>query len=353
MNEVVERRLERSEYRHVKNSEKRRLRRWNIQETWSDVLFTTTDDNWELAITHYGNGGKHQHPVVMCHGLGSNRLAFDVHLPNTLSFPQYLVSQGFNVYAIELRGHGLSERPTKQNNKQWQWNFSDYCEIDVPTAYSAILEHANANQLHHIGHSMGGILLYCRAALGDTSIKSGISLGASLDYSNFDTIFNGLIKLLPLAGVGTPYTPLNIPAIVSSELAAFTKYGIDKSLVQPSNVDRTLYSMMTANILHCVSPNVLRDLACIIRGEGMPSKSEATYNTMLADRGYDFPILAVAGEADLQCLPTLSERFGTDHVSLGKAQGQREDYGHHDLIMGKNAQYEAWPVMAEWLAKHD
>lgn len=339
--------------KHVPQSQRRRMRRWNIQETAENVLFITTPDGWEVAVSHYGNGGQYQHPVLLVHGLGSNRLAFDIKLPGTKSFPEYMVDQGFNVYAVDLRGHGLSERPTKDNHKQWDWNFSDYCELDLPAVYDAILQHSGANQLHQIGHSMGGILLYSRAGLGENRIKSGITLGSSLDYSNSPSIFQHLLKLLPLAGVGIPYAPINVPAIVSSELTRFTTKAIDTTLVNPANVNTKLYSMMASSMLNPVPAQVLRDLARIIRGEGMPSKSDATYNTMLEQRGYEFPILAVAGAFDPQCSPEISERFGTEHKVMGKAHGQQEDYGHHDLVMGKYAQQETWPMMAEWLASQD
>ena len=36
-------------------------------------------------------------------------------------------------------------------------------------------------------------------------------------------------------------------------------------------------------------------------------------------------------------------------LPFGKRYGQREDYGHYDLLVGRHAPSEAWPRILEWL----
>jgi len=38
---------------------------------------------------------------------------------------------------------------------------------------------------------------------------------------------------------------------------------------------------------------------------------------------------------------------------FGKEFGQAEHYGHFDLLLGKNAAQEVFPVVAEWLEEYD
>ena len=37
--------------------------------------------------------------------------------------------------------------------------------------------------------------------------------------------------------------------------------------------------------------------------------------------------------------------------AFGKDQGYRDNYGYHDLIMGRQAREEVWPGISEWLLR--
>ena len=42
-----------------------------------------------------------------------------------------------------------------------------------------------------------------------------------------------------------------------------------------------------------------------------------------------------------------------EFVVLGPAGGQREHYGHFDILMGLRAEHEVFPRLAAFLAAHD
>lgn len=221
-------------HRFVRPREMARLRQWAIKETSVDVSFVTTSDGWQLAVSHYRDAAHHpatqRHPVLLCHGLGANRLVFDT--DPRYSLAAWLVAQGFDVYAVELRGHGLSEKPGK--GKRWGWGMAEYAEIDLPAAFAHVLEYTQKDALHYIGHSMGGILLYSRAALGDGSIKSGIAIGSSLDYSGLPTMFHAVAPLAPLSHF-IPFIPVHWGALFSSWATRFSSRLVDASLVRILN----------------------------------------------------------------------------------------------------------------------
>ncbi|MFZ5722195.1 MAG: alpha/beta fold hydrolase [Pseudomonadota bacterium] len=342
------------DYRHVPRRELARLRDTGVEESSVAVSFVRTDDDWQLAISHYRNNRQwpatRRHPVLLCHGLGANRLAWDVDRGHSL--PQWLVNQGYDVYAVELRGHGLSERPGSTSGKRHDWGFAEYCTRDLPAALDFVLTHTQRQQLHLLGHSMGGILLYCRAALADTRIRSGIAIGSSLDYSGLPTLFHRLVPFTALTHL-LPAVPLDLPARFSGWASAYSTKLIDPTLVNPDNVDPAVYRKMASNILHPVSGRVLRDLREIIAGRGLPSAGGESYDALLQANGYPFPVLAISGEADIQCPPATAARFGTQHRAFGRRHGQRHDYGHHDLLMGLHAEEEVWPVIGDWLAGRD
>lgn len=326
-----------------------RLRRWNVQECSEAVHFVSTRDGWQIAVTQYSSGSSKNHPILLCHGLGANRWSFDTE--PSVSLTQYLVQQGYDVFAVDLRGHGRSEKPAT-SNKQWDWGFNDYCHHDLDGAIDKVLQISGTEQLHYIGHSMGGLLLLARAALQDIRIKSAITLGSTLDYSDSPSMFHSLIKIKPL-GKLLPAIPVHWTSAASSVATKFTAKAIDPVLVNPSNVDRQLYRKMAAIALHPVSGKVMMDLCQAVDGTGLESIDGSIYADRLVEQGYGFPVLSVAGSVDIQCPPVAAARFGTEHIVFGQAFGQQQDYGHDDLIMGKNAHTETWPIYLAWLEKNE
>lgn len=341
-------------FRFARPQERTRLQQWNIEETAERVFFTTTADGWQLAISHYRDNGLNpahrRHPVLLCHGLGANRLLFDIDRQH--SFAAWLLEQGYDVYAVDLRSHGLSEKPGQAADKHWDWGFNAYCDADIPAAIDAVLADAGASALHFVGHSMGGILLYCHAAQSDPRIVSGIAIAASLDYSGHPSIFHGLSRLVALTHIA-PSMPLHWSSLAGSVAATLGRRFMSRALVNPSNVDRQVYRRLTANLLHPISSRLLRDMQHFVSGKGLQSSRHACYRQQLQHKGYAFPILSLSGTADAQCPPASAARFGTRHQVFGRAYGQRHDYGHLDLIMGKHARKETWPCMGAWLDRHD
>lgn len=339
---------------HVPAGELRRQAAWAVGEAAVETLFTRAADGWELAVTHYrdltADPPARALPVLLCHGLAANRLGFDI--DRRYSLARFLTGEGYDVYSVELRGHGLSERPVRGSGRGWHWSFNDYCVRDLPAAYAAVLAHSGASRLHHIGHSMGGILLYARAALGEERVASGITIGSSLDYSGLPTSFSLLAPLAPLTHL-SPRVQTDLPERVSALLTRLGPRFADPNVVDRRNVDLGVYRRMAATVTQPTSGRVLRDLARAIDGRGLLAEDGSRYSELLAAGGYTFPILAVSGSADPQCRPQTAARFGTEQAVFGRERGHGADYGHHDLIMGLRAPAEVWPLLAAWLARHD
>ncbi len=339
---------------YVRPAEKKRMQQWDIQEASQQVHFIKTKDDWELAISAYTPKEKvtKPYPVLLCHGLGSNRLAYNLDKTHSLSL--HLAQQGYDVYAIDLRGHGLSEKPNiGGSNKKWNWGFNEYAYEDLPTAISAVLELSGKHKLHFIGHSMGGILLYCLQALfPDLPIQSGISIGSTLNYHKSKTVYNGIVKLKPLAAIFTR-TPIHLTALISGNLTRFSRKFIDPMYVCAENMSTDNYRKLMANSMQPTSGKVLSELARAINGEGMRNRDFVKYAELLQEKGYQFPNLAIAGSRDTQCSPEAVSRFGTDWQSFGRKYGHTANYGHMDLISGTNAPTEVWPSITHWLNTHD
>jgi predicted alpha/beta hydrolase len=72
------------------------------------------------------------------------------------------------------------------------------------------------------------------------------------------------------------------------------------------------------------------------------------------------PMLFVAGSRDLLAGPDAVrpayERLGSPDKELrlvGKEHGQAAEYGHGDLLVGRRAPEEVFPLVGDWLERHD
>ncbi len=305
--------------RHLTPRERRRLRDWNVQESSREVCFFRVADGWELALSVYGDPARtrRRHPVLLCHGLGSNRLSFDIDREHSLA--AWLVEQGFDVYSIDLRGHGLSERPGPERTRD-RWGFVEYCELDVPAAIDTVLARTGAERLHFVGHSMGGILLYAHTAVAEPRIRSGVAIGSSLDYSDSATAFRWIAKLAPLSHL-LPEVPVHWPALLSASASRGGRRFVDPMLVNPDNVDLEVYRKLAANVMHPVASRVAARARPRHRRKGHARLARPTLRRPARSQGLPVPD-SCAGRRRRSAMPA-DGRTSVRHGVRGLRQAPR------------------------------
>lgn len=335
---------------------------YRCQTRQSETHFVSTADGWRIALHRYGTGRpSHLHPVILCHGLGANRFSFD--LEPEVSLACKLAEEGYDTWVLELRGQGMSERPALFGKKRYNWSFHDYLLHDLPAAIAHVREVTGAPKVHWIGHSMGGLLLLSHLArVGDDDIQSAITIGSSLDYSGSGSEFKQLAKAKRLLSVvaAIPLGP------VSAFLAPFScrvPNPIDAFNVYFDNIEGHLHRKLAANTFHAIPSAVLEDLATAMETGGLcaPLKPGDEPFHYIANLGKTrVPVLLTTGDRDLQCPPQATEvsfvalgSVDKKLVVFGTENGQAEHYGHFDLIVGKRAPAETWPVYVAWLDRHD
>ena len=144
-----------------------------------ETVYTSSGDGWKLAIHHWrGVGARYKTPLVMLHGLGSNRL--NLHLTERYSVALAMAERGFDVYVPEVRGAGLSRFAEGEAAGSREWGFADFALRDVPAVIDRICELSNASGVHALGHSMGGMLLYAYATTRPARLRSICTVGSPL-----------------------------------------------------------------------------------------------------------------------------------------------------------------------------
>lgn len=111
----------------------------NIQKSVSDNLISA--DGTHIHYEIYGDL-EFKKTMILLHGLGGNLTAWGPQIP-------YFTSLGYTVVAFDLRGHGLSDRPT---------NISSYTIAHHAQDIYAFIKNYQLENITLVGQCLGGIV---------------------------------------------------------------------------------------------------------------------------------------------------------------------------------------------------
>jgi len=313
------------------------------------IVRAETSDGWRLALgMRLPRGGERLPPVLLVHGLSANRWMLDAGV-ETFSLAAYLARSGFRTFALDLRGHGDSrDAPGRLGG----WSFDDYVEKDVPAALDAVRRVTGDDRVLWVGHSLGAVtgLVSCQRyperVSGIVALAGPMSFdvdGLVARYLGWGFLVDGrynrvLSKMIaPLAGVIHP---------VAAELA-----------VNGRNVDRPVYQRILSNSIENVPGQVFLQMADWVRNDACRSvDGKVDYRAGLASCRQ--PALFVSAVKD-HLAPPSAVRVSYDLwggpkelAEFSVTSGHSAEYGHVDLLLGKKAPLEVYPVVLRWLLAH-
>lgn len=328
-------------------------RYYRVEVTADARVAVSAADGWPLVLWRYAaRGERRRHPVLLIPGMGTNRYSFDLGADGP-SMARHLAGAGFEVFVGELRGHGESDH----GPKRWGWDLDTLIEDDCRSLLGAVREITGADAVHCVGHSMGGIMLLAMLARGDDGIRAAVTLGAGLDYSEAPSSFRQALWMRPLLKV-LPAIPIGLPSQLLAPLSSRVETDAELFNVWLANVDPVIERRMNAIAFNRTSSPILDQLISVLEPGGLRDRRGAPYLPGLRAREDLPPLLMLAGDRDRQTDPLAAEATAGDHPRiavrrLGPDRGQAEHYGHFDLVMGRNAEAEVFPLVAAHLALHD
>lgn len=317
-----------------------------------------TDDGMNLIMTQKTPVGKKAlAPVMLVHGLGQNRFSWTL---TKRSLENYLVSLGFTTFNVELRGHGLS----RANGADYPDKFEAYLEHDIPAFISEIRQITGQKKMFYIGHSLGGAISYCLGARFQDSLLGIISIAGPF------TMAQGNIVLQAVAKIGAlTFKVLPMKLIHSSPfyldylgiLARFGLFALDSranifpiQVWYPGSMERDILVERIVKGFDRTSIGVARllvDWAASGKLHGTGGKKDFEENIV----DLKAPILFINGDRDYGVPPSSVkqawEKTGSDDkmfLVFGK-KNTGVHWGHCDLIFGKDAPAQVWPVIGVWL----
>jgi pimeloyl-ACP methyl ester carboxylesterase len=334
---------------------------WYSAPTGQDETFyVRADDGWRLAVHHYRpQGGPRGLPVILCHGLSSNRYSFD--LPGTLGLAKFLRDRGRDVWVAELRGSGMSDRPGLfRADVPYSWEFEHHLGSDLPAIITRVLELTGATGVHWVGHSMGGLLVLAYLAKHENPrIISAVTVGSPADFTKihnkaFRTLLNfrGLLEYMPLS-------PLPFLARLVIPVAHRTSAYLAGPFYPP-NTEPLASRKVVALASQLVTSNTIwLNFGRFLESGRFAPKNGKPYLEDLPKS--NIPIFVMGGTKDLMAPPaslvaaceTGEQTAERKCLIFGKETGCVEDYGHMDLLMGVRAEHEVFPHILTWLDDHE
>lgn len=321
-----------------------------------EVHYVTTEDGWKIALSRFrgGSGLGGGQPVICCPGLACNARMFD--FDERRSLARELAAQGFDVWVMDPRGMGLSERPG-WFGKSWRFGFEEFVQQDAPAAIRAVTQATGVPRVFWVGHSMGGLIGYhvtARHELGDF-IAGVVALGSPADLSRHREVIGMPMQLLEWFVRGWPVVRLGRLCALIAPLAGRVRRFPETLFVCSKNTSgRSLRHFMVEvledvprQLLDQFADNVFRDLAF----DGRP---QAQMHVAL--KAFSPPLLAIAGNRDF-IAPPASVHAATkilgceevEEITLGDDPAESSAFGHLDLLIGDDAPRIIYPRVIDWL----
>jgi pimeloyl-ACP methyl ester carboxylesterase len=308
-----------------------------------------TRDGWSLALgTRSPRGAARHPPVLLVHGLSANRWFMDAGVER-LSLAAYLAERGFRTFSLDLRGHGASrDRPA-----DWRpWTFDDYAREDVPAALDAIRDATGEEQVLWVGHSLGAVLGLVTCQFHPSRVAGIVALAGPMGFHE-----EGLVARYLGWGPLVAGRYNRTLARMVAPLAGGIRTTAAELAINSGNVDRPVFQRLMANAIEDVPPRVFLQVADWVRSDACRS-ADGRHDYRAGLAACRQPALFVAGERDhlapREVVKRSHDLWGGEkelvHFHLGG--GHSADYGHSDLLIGRRAPEEVFPVVADWLLGH-
>lgn len=309
-----------------------------------------TLDGWNLGLRRYQPLESTGRPPVVCsHGLAGTSLLFDLHPGPSLA--RHLAAAGFDTWLLDLRGRDVSWPDLGPDPRQ-QWDFDAFVELDIPAALDHVAEVTGSADAFFIGQEMSGQAAYAAIAARTTSrIRALVTLGAPAVTPPEARV----------PGVSAPpridirgRVPYSVGARLAGPLLAHLAPAVLSDAFAP---DTTEAAVAARYLRHGVPDEALalvEQFRDWFTDGSMRSGDGVDYAKHLGE--VTLPALLIAGAVDRQrpaaAVADTAAALGGDDVTFvnaGIAGGYRVDYGHDDVLAGRMAPVEIYPLIVGWL----
>ena len=320
-----------------------------------EILRASTPSGRALAVVRKSRGDlPRRGAVLLVHGFAQNRYSW--HL-STRSFVNYLADRGFDVFNLELTGHGRS----REYGTATALSFDEYVE-DASAVLDALCVWGSAKSMFVVGHSLGGAVCYAAATHRPERVAGLVSL-AGLYSFGANPVTRGIARFLE------GMRPLE-PALRRLGASVASRF-LSRAIVDRLDETDRLFRLfpMAGWVPGSTEPHVLQErlikgfdwtglniLLTMLRWAADGSfEGEGGTNYAEAFSQLDLPLLVIAGDRD-RLVPPADARPAYDlsrshdkTYKLFSPVNEKVHWGHLDIVLGENAPEYVWPYIGKWL----
>lgn len=319
--------------------------------------FVRTEDGWTLALSRIRprSGPAEGTPVICAPGLACNSRMFDFEKGRSLA--RYLSNLGFDVWLLDYRGLGESQRP-RFLERGWRFGFEDYAQTDGVAALQRVLAETGHDRVLWVGHSMGGLVGYQVAtheACG-AHLAGVVALGSPADFSQHEQNLGWVTLVLDRFLRGWPVVRLGRLGNLLAPFAGHLRTFPEPLFLSVRNTEGRVLRHFMVEVLEDVPRRLLDQFADnILRRLGFDGQPVSRTHDRLGSA--TVPLLSVAGNVD-QIAPPESvhaavQLLGSeDCTEITVGSGEVVGFGHLDLVLGRRAPELVYPQVADWLLEH-
>ncbi len=289
-------------------------------------------------------------PVILVHGFGQNRYAW--HLPER-SLVNYLADAGFDVFNVDLRGHGRSAEFGAERSR----GVDDYIRGDLPAVIDYVLAASGFSKTFMIGHSLGGICVAAAGARDPEKVAGVITMGPPHALGRGNFVLGNALKIAngALGWTGMfKESQVRFPVDLVGRTVHAIRFAWDSQLApipvrawKPGSFagDELKNYLRSFDGASFGTVDELFQLAST--GDLRSRHDGQSYTRIIEQSG--LPLLAISGASDMLANP------GSVKPLYERSQARDKRYvtvdaGHADLLVGRKAPEQVWPLMGDWLS---
>jgi polyhydroxyalkanoate synthase subunit PhaC len=285
-------------------------------------------------------------PVLLIHGFGQNRYAW--HLPSR-SFSNYLAAAGFDVFNLDLRGHGRSHKLGGIRSR----GAHCYVEEDLPQAVAEVRALSGGRPVFLVGHSLGGLVSYAAAPSLVGLVRGVVTLGSPYHFTR-GSMFLGAVRAVngSLRALRVPLgnLPLTLQP-VGTALSGMTRVLKGRAHPLPLRAwheGATEHHVLEEHFRLAFDRASLEDLRNLFDWAWERRFGGARGYAERFERSEDLSLLVIAGSNDELASPKAVRPAYERSRSRDKTY-REYPFGHIDLIVGRDAPRTLWTDVRDWL----
>jgi pimeloyl-ACP methyl ester carboxylesterase len=294
------------------------------------------------------NGGGTRAPVLLVHGFGQNRYAW--HLP-ARSFANHLSRAGYDVFNLDLRGHGRSRHFGARTPR----SVDEYVSEDLPIAIEEVLSHTGNRAPFLVGHSLGGLVSYAAAPKLLGAVAGVASIGSPYHFARGSFSLQAISLFFgALRRVGVPDVRLPVPVhpvgmlmrtirrVADSPFYPIPLRGWHAGALEPHVLDQHLrLAFDRAGI---------EEMRNMFEWGAQKRFGGDKQDYVERFEGMDLPLLVLAGIND-DLAPPASVRPAYERSRSKDRTYRTVPLGHIDMLVGRDAPLSTWPLVTNWMEK--